>query len=85
MLSGLETIQKLKSLSSHPALINEKYSDLSAMDIPKLTETLNIIEEVSAKGEKVFNFHGIYTALGICTQCNKCFSFTYWFKRPFLV
>jgi hypothetical protein len=56
MLSGLDAIQKLESLSSQPALINEKYSDLSAMDIPKLTETLNIIEEVSAKWEKVLIF-----------------------------
>jgi SNF2 family DNA or RNA helicase len=56
MLSGLEAIQKLKSLSSHPALINEKYNDLSVRDIPKLTETLNIIEEVSVKGEKVLIF-----------------------------
>ncbi|MEH6908513.1 DEAD/DEAH box helicase [Neobacillus drentensis] len=56
MLSGLEAIQKLKSLSSHPALINEKYGDLNAREVPKLTETLKIIEEVSAKREKVLIF-----------------------------
>ncbi|MFC5775612.1 DEAD/DEAH box helicase [Ectobacillus antri] len=56
MLSGLEAIQKLKSLSSHPALLNEKYMNLTPQDVPKLKETLQIIEEVRQKGEKVLIF-----------------------------
>jgi hypothetical protein len=56
MLSGLEAIQKLKSLSSHPALINEKYKNLMTKEVPKLIETLKIIEDVCQKGEKVLIF-----------------------------
>jgi superfamily II DNA or RNA helicase len=56
MLNGLEAIQKLKSLSSHPALLNERYVNLAVQDVPKLKETLKIIEEVSQKGEKVLIF-----------------------------
>jgi SNF2 family DNA or RNA helicase len=56
MLSGLEAIQKLKSVASHPALINDKYINLAISEVPKLTETLHIIEEVSLKGEKVLIF-----------------------------
>jgi SNF2 family DNA or RNA helicase len=56
MLSGLEAIQKLKALSSHPALINDSYFNLSVKEVPKLEETMKIIEEVRAKGEKVLIF-----------------------------
>lgn len=56
MLGGLEAIQKLKSLSSHPALLNEKYVSLAPQDVPKLKETLQIIEEIRQKGEKILIF-----------------------------
>ncbi|MED2971812.1 DEAD/DEAH box helicase [Fictibacillus sp. B-59209] len=56
MMDGLEAIQKLKALSSHPGLINKEYLDLPVEQVPKLHETLNIIEIISKKNEKVLIF-----------------------------
>ncbi|MEH6954438.1 DEAD/DEAH box helicase [Neobacillus drentensis] len=56
MIDGLEAIQKLKALSSHPALINDSYLDLPAIEVPKLMETLKIIEDIEQKNEKVLIF-----------------------------
>jgi SNF2 family DNA or RNA helicase len=56
MMDGLEAIQKLKALSSHPALISEKYLDLPVEQVPKLLETLRIIDEIKHKNEKVIIF-----------------------------
>jgi hypothetical protein len=49
MLNGFEAIQKLKALSSHPVLINEEYLNLPAKQIPKLMETLKILEKSSER------------------------------------
>lgn len=56
MLGGLEAIQKLKALSSHPALINEEYLELPVEQVPKLQETIQLIEEIQVKEEKVLIF-----------------------------
>ena len=56
MLSGLEAIQKLKALSSHPALINDEYVDVPIEQVPKLQETIQLIEEIREKNEKVLIF-----------------------------
>ncbi|QIZ08473.1 DEAD/DEAH box helicase [Priestia megaterium] len=56
MIDGLEAIQKLKALSSHPALINEAYLDLPTAQVPKLMETLKMIEDIKQKNEKVLIF-----------------------------
>ena len=56
MLSGLEAIQKLKALSSHPALINDEYVDVPIEQVPKLQETIRLIEEIREKNEKVLIF-----------------------------
>jgi SNF2 family DNA or RNA helicase len=56
MMDGLEAIQKLKALSSHPALLNDEFLNLPAEQIPKLKETLKIIEDIKQKNEKVLIF-----------------------------
>ena len=56
MMDGLQAIQKLKSLSAHPALINDSYLTLSYKELPKLKTTLDIVEEIRDKGEKVLIF-----------------------------
>lgn len=56
MLSELEAIQKLKALSSHPALINDNYVELEVEQVPKLRETIRIINDIRDKDEKVLIF-----------------------------
>lgn len=56
MMSGLEAIQKLKSLCAHPYLLDESYKGLGVKEVPKLKATLEIINEIKQKGEKVLIF-----------------------------
>ncbi|WP_165820930.1 DEAD/DEAH box helicase [Pueribacillus theae] len=56
MMTGLEAIQKLKALTSHPALVNEQYINLNVEEIPKLNKTMDIIESIREKDEKVLIF-----------------------------
>lgn len=56
MLDGLQAIQRLKSLSAHPGLINERYLSIAYEELPKLDITLDIIETIKEKGEKVLIF-----------------------------
>lgn len=55
-LSGLQAIQQLRELCSHPALVNESYRNLPIQSVPKLAKTLDLIREIQAKGEKVLIF-----------------------------
>ncbi|QCT01572.1 DNA/RNA helicase [Paenibacillus algicola] len=55
-MDGLQAIQKLKALSSHPGLVADQYINLSYELVPKLQETINIIRKVKEKGEKVLIF-----------------------------
>jgi len=56
VMDGLQAIQNLKALSSHPGLINEAYINLPVDEVPKLRETLAIIASIRQKGEKVLVF-----------------------------
>ncbi|MFY0544963.1 DEAD/DEAH box helicase [Brevibacillus sp. H7] len=56
VMDGLQAIQNLKALSSHPGLINENYLHLAVKEIPKLQETLHIIKTIQQKDEKVLVF-----------------------------
>ncbi|MGE8021672.1 DEAD/DEAH box helicase [Peribacillus frigoritolerans] len=69
MLSGLEAIQKLKALSSHPALLNIEYLNLPVEQIPKLQETLNLIDSVREKNEKVLIFTEYVKMQSILKKC----------------
>ncbi|MDO7907574.1 DEAD/DEAH box helicase [Paenibacillus sp. JX-17] len=55
-MDGLQAIQKLKALSSHPGLIADQFINLPYEQVPKLQETINIIRKVQEKGEKVLIF-----------------------------
>ena len=55
-MDGLQAIQKLKALSSHPGLVADQYINLPYEQVPKLQETINIIRKVKEKGEKVLIF-----------------------------
>lgn len=55
-MDGLQAIQKLKALSSHPGLVSDQYIDLPYEKVPKLQETINIIRKVHEKGEKILIF-----------------------------
>jgi SNF2 family DNA or RNA helicase len=56
VITGLTAIQKLKALSSHPGLLNNEYLNLPYELVPKLKETIRIIESIREKGEKVLIF-----------------------------
>ncbi|WP_052723848.1 DEAD/DEAH box helicase [Paenibacillus wulumuqiensis] len=56
IMDGLQAIQKLKALSSHPALVNDQYINLPYTAVPKLQETVEIIRKVREQGEKVLIF-----------------------------
>ena len=56
MMDGLQAIQKLKALSAHPALINDDYLAMPSDQLPKLKATLDLVEDIRKKGEKVLIF-----------------------------
>ncbi|WP_261303991.1 DEAD/DEAH box helicase [Paenibacillus andongensis] len=56
MMDGLQAIQRLKLLSSHPGLIAPEWINLPPEMVPKLLHTLQIIDDVKSKGEKVLIF-----------------------------
>lgn len=51
-MDGLQAIQKLKALSSHPGLIADQYMNIPYQQVPKLRETVELIRQVKAKGKK---------------------------------
>ncbi|WP_084064669.1 DEAD/DEAH box helicase [Paenibacillus stellifer] len=55
-MDGLQAIQKLKALSSHPSLVADCYSGLPYDRVPKLKETIAILRRVKEKGEKALIF-----------------------------
>lgn len=55
-MDGLQAIQKLKALSSHPGLVAEQFINVPYDQVPKLHETINIIRKVQGKHEKVLIF-----------------------------
>ncbi|CAM3424653.1 MULTISPECIES: DEAD/DEAH box helicase [Paenibacillus] len=55
-MDGLQAIQKLKALSSHPGLVAEQFINVPFDKVPKLQETISIIRKVQEKGEKVLIF-----------------------------
>ncbi|GGK31636.1 hypothetical protein GCM10010965_25590 [Caldalkalibacillus thermarum] len=52
----IQAIGQLKKLCSHPGLINSTYSSLPVDDVPKLQKTLEILELIRRRGEKVLIF-----------------------------
>ncbi|MGQ7890670.1 DEAD/DEAH box helicase [Paenibacillus sp. WC2504] len=56
MMDGLQAIQRLKLLSSHPGLIAPEWVNLPPEMVPKLLHTLQIIDDIKSKGEKVLIF-----------------------------
>ncbi|SFC95236.1 DEAD/DEAH box helicase [Bacillus sp. UNCCL81] len=69
MMKGLEAVQHLKKLSSHPALLSESYENVSFKEIPKLKETIDIIHSVRQKGEKVLIFTEYIKMQSILRKC----------------
>lgn len=55
-MDGLQAIQKLKALSSHPALVADQFMNIPYEQVPKLKETIEIIRKARDKGEKVLIF-----------------------------
>lgn len=55
-MGGLQAIQKLKMLCSHPGLIDNEYKHIKANRVPKLAKTLDILQEIKSKDEKVLIF-----------------------------
>lgn len=55
-ISGLAAIQRLKMLSSHPGLIDSSMKAIKTNRVPKLTKTLQLINDVKNKNEKVIIF-----------------------------
>lgn len=56
MLSGLQAIQKLRELCSHPALVDPNLKTLSIESIPKLAQTMTLLQQIKNRGEKVLIF-----------------------------
>ncbi|NGZ74081.1 DEAD/DEAH box helicase [Saccharibacillus alkalitolerans] len=56
MMDGLQAIQRLKQLSSHPGLVSEQYLSLPYNRVPKLKETIDIVRRARETGEKVLIF-----------------------------
>ena len=69
MMTGLQAIQKLKALSAHPALINDVYQDLPPEQVPKLKTTLDLIEGIRKKDEKVLIFTEYRKMQDILKRC----------------
>lgn len=55
-IQGLEAIQRLKMLCSHPGLVNDEYSSLRLSQVPKLEKTIQILRDIQKKNEKVIIF-----------------------------
>lgn len=55
-IKPIEGIMKLKMLLSHPGLIDPSARKVSASSIPKLEKTLNLIDSIREKEEKVLIF-----------------------------
>src|SRR5699024_1484193 len=55
-VSGLQAIQRLKMLSSHPGLLDDRLKDTNSKRIPKLLETIKIIKSIKEVNEKVIIF-----------------------------
>lgn len=56
MLSGLQAIQKLRELCSHPALVDPNLKTLPVEAVPKLAQTITLLQEIKNKDEKVLIF-----------------------------
>lgn len=55
-MSGLQAIQVLRELCSHPGLVHDQFKTLPVSAVPKLAKTMQIFKEVQLKGEKVLIF-----------------------------
>ncbi|MCR2807717.1 DEAD/DEAH box helicase [Paenibacillus soyae] len=55
-LSGLQAIQILRELCSHPGLVLDQCKRLPVESVPKLAKTIELIREVQRRGEKVLVF-----------------------------
>lgn len=76
-MDGLQAIQKLKALSSHPGLVADQYMHLPYHQVPKLKETVELIRQVKAKGEKVLIFTEYIKMQDILrTAIRDCFEIT---------
>lgn len=52
----LNMLMRLRQLYGHPGAVISKYEQLSYTEVPKLRETVRIIETIKQKGEKVIIF-----------------------------
>jgi SNF2 family DNA or RNA helicase len=55
-ISGLQAIQRLKMVCSHPGLVDETLKDVNINKVPKLKHTVDLIKQVKEKNEKVIIF-----------------------------
>ncbi len=55
-MSGLQAIQVLRELCSHPGLVLGQYKSLPVHSVPKLAKTIQIIKDIQQKGEKILVF-----------------------------
>ncbi|MCI3919919.1 DEAD/DEAH box helicase [Paenibacillus sp. TRM 82003] len=55
-MGGLKAIHHLKQICSHPGLFDARYRNLSVSAVPKMQETIKILNTVRAAGEKALIF-----------------------------
>lgn len=55
-LAVLSAIQQLKQLCAHPGLVYPQYRNVDIKEVPKLAKTLDILEKIRVKNEKVLIF-----------------------------
>lgn len=55
-IAVLSAISQLKQLCAHPGLLYPQFRNVDIKDVPKLEKTLNIIESIKVKNEKVLIF-----------------------------
>jgi len=55
-IHGLQAIQQLKMLCSHPGLLHDEYKQLKSNRVPKLAATMELINDIHDKDEKVLVF-----------------------------
>lgn len=55
-INGLQAIQKLKMLCSHPGLVDDGFRNISAKRVPKLHKTIDLLKDIKRKNEKVIIF-----------------------------
>lgn len=55
-IHALQAIHQLKMLCSHPGLVNEQFKQLKSNRVPKLAETMKLLNEIKEKDEKVLIF-----------------------------